>query len=105
MSLYSESHLLFPLEALSDLRSERDRAWLEMVAAVEGSRSDSLESAAMVLLLARLCGCSTCNSDSYRAITGCASCAKQALRRFRGEDGDLLTLFEGAKTEISSACN
>ena len=105
MSLYSDNHLLFPLEALPDLRAERDRNWHAVVARVESASSVSLEAAGMVLMLARLCVCGNCNSDSYRAITGCASCARQALKRFRGEDEDLLSLFEEAKTEISSACS
>jgi hypothetical protein len=104
MSLYADNHLLFPLDALPEIRSERDRVWHAAVTQVEGSAPDSLEAAAMVLVLARLCGCSTCNSDSYRAITGCATCARQALKRFRGEDGELVTLLEQAKAEINSAC-
>jgi hypothetical protein len=104
MSLYSDNHLLFPLDALPEIRFERERTWHAAVTRVEGSAPDSLEAAAMVLMLARLCGCGNCNSDSYRAITGCASCARQALKRFRGEDSELVSLLEQAKTEITSAC-
>jgi hypothetical protein len=52
--------------------------------------------------MARLCICSTCSADSYRAIHGCVTCATQSLKRFHGSDQELLVLFNKARAEVSA---
>jgi hypothetical protein len=46
-------------------------------------------------------GCTTCNSDSFRAMRGCTQCAILNIRRFRGSDKELIRLFEQARKEIT----
>ena len=60
-----------------------------------------MERMAFILMMVRLDGCASCNADSFRAMNGCTNCAKQALKRFRGTDTELIKLFEQAKTEVA----
>jgi hypothetical protein len=41
-----------------------------------------------------------CETDSYRAMRGCAMCAMQTLRRYKGTDQDLLTRYNQALAEV-----
>ncbi len=95
-----DTDLLFPPRVIPSLSGERGAAWRDLVAAVEKSGPDSLEQMAFILMMARLNSCTTCNADSYRAIHGCTTCAKQALKRFRGPDEELTGLFETARAEV-----
>ena len=51
-------------------------------------------------MMARMSTCATCNADSYRAMNGCSTCARQALKRFRGSDEELVEMFQAAKNEV-----
>ena len=42
------------------------------------------EQLAFSLMMIRLDGCLTCETDFYRAMRGCKACARQMLRRFKG---------------------
>jgi hypothetical protein len=95
-----ETDLLFPphtLPALSDLRGA---AWQELVTHVLAAGPDSLEQMAFVLMMARLNNCATCNADSFRAMTGCTTCAKQSLKRFHETDEALVALYHAASAEV-----
>jgi hypothetical protein len=41
-----------------------------------------------------------CETDSYRAMRGCASCALQTLRRYKGDDQELIEFFEQALGDV-----
>jgi hypothetical protein len=96
----NDTELLFPSRIIPELRSLRSDHWRELIDKVTGSESNSIDYAAFVLLMVRMSGCLTCNADSYRAMRGCTQCARQTVRRFRGNDQDLVGQFEQAKTEI-----
>jgi hypothetical protein len=95
-----DTDLLFPARAILPLSDERGEAWRDLVTAVERSGQDSLDQTAFILMMARMNVCSTCNSDSYRAMNGCILCAKQTLKRFHGSDADLMELLQTAKNEV-----
>ena len=95
-----DTDLLFPPRAMPALRELRDTAWQELVTSVLQAGPDSLEQMAFILMMARLNSCSTCNSDSFRAMTGCTNCAKQTLKRFHQTDQALLTLYRAARLEV-----
>lgn len=104
--IYSEdTHLLFPPAAIPSVRDARGALWQELVDSVLKTPPDSLEQTAILLVLARLNGCTTCNVDSYRALQGCSVCARQALRRFRGSDEDLNDLYRSALQEVKHFLN
>ena len=60
----------------------------------------SIELLAFVAMMVRLNSCATCNADSYRAMQGCTACTKQALKRYRGSDEDLLAMYQAARSEV-----
>ena len=55
---------------------------------------------AFMLMMVRLNGCVACETDSFRAMRGCPACAHQTLRRYKGEDEELLGLFEQALGDV-----
>jgi hypothetical protein len=57
---------------------------------------------ALVLTVARLSGCTDCNSDSYRAAQGCTACAGQALKRHHGTDRELVRLYDTTRAEVEA---
>lgn len=97
----SDTDLLFPPRIIPDLREARSAEWRKLVARVAVTKDISVERMAFILMMVRLDGCASCNADSFRAMNGCTSCAKQALKRFRGGDAELLKLYEAAKTEVA----
>jgi hypothetical protein len=48
----------------------------------------------------KLGGCSTCNADSFRGRRGCTQCSKQTIKRFRGDDEELILLYNEALIEV-----
>jgi len=96
----SDTELIFPTRIIPGLRDLRGEAWQQLVDAVSQKSPDSLECAAFVLMMARIDACVSCNVDSYRAMRGCTQCARQSIRRFRGDDQDLVAQFEQACQEV-----
>lgn len=95
----SDTEVLFPIRAIPGLKGLRGPKWDQLIDFILSDASEN-EKLAFVLMIVRLVGCSGCNSDSFRAMRGCTKCAQQSIRRYRGEDVDLLKLFEKAKLEI-----
>jgi hypothetical protein len=52
--------------------------------------------------MARLNGCESCSSDSYKAMRGCNRCAKLSIQKYPGTDRDLVQLFENAISEVAA---
>lgn len=94
------TNLIFPTEAIQELRAERGAPWMKLVSAVEMSEAGAPERVAFVLMMARINNCVTCNADSFRALQGCSQCTRQSLKRYRGTDEQLALLFEQACREV-----
>jgi hypothetical protein len=97
----SDTEVLFPMRAIPGLKGIRGPQWDELVEYILNSSHEN-EKLAFVLMVVRLFGCSGCNADSFRAMRGCTKCAQQSIRRFRGEDSDLIKLYEKSKIEIEN---
>lgn len=95
-----DTELLFPSRIINELSEQRGEEWKQLVERVHDLPSRDLDKLAFVLMMARLDGCNTCNSDSFRAMRGCTQCALQNIRRFRGTDKELLKEFEKARNDI-----
>ena len=95
-----ETDLLFPPRVVPALRDLRGAAWQGLVTRVLAAGPNSIEQMAFVLMMARLNNCSTCNADSFRAMTGCSTCAKQSLKHFHETDEALAALYQAASTEV-----
>lgn len=97
---HSDTEILFPIRVAPKLRDLRDGKWRRLVTKVMKEEDASTNQLAFSLLLIRLNGCLTCHSGSYRAIRGCTICASQVIKRFKGDDDDLLCQFEQAKGDV-----
>jgi hypothetical protein len=96
----TDTDLLFPPRAIPSLCDQRGQEWQKLITKTLKAGTNSLEQIALILMMARINSCATCNSDSYRAMNGCTSCSKQTLKRFRGSDKELQALFDETKLEV-----
>jgi hypothetical protein len=79
--------------------------WDELVDTVINNGNKSIDHVAFVLMMIKLGGCVSCNADSFRAMKGCTQCAKQTIRRYRGDDRELLRIYAEAFTETQNYFN
>ncbi len=96
------TELIFPPRLISSLRDLKDSTWTQLVDRVDALGSTNVDRLAFELLIVRWSGCVNCQADSFRAMQGCTQCASQAIRRFRGSNADLMTLFSEAICEIDA---
>lgn len=96
----SDTELLFPLRVASSLSSMRGAEWQALIERVASPQAELSDQMGFVLMMVRMDGCVGCNADSFRAMKGCTLCARQNIRRFRGNDKDLIELFQQAKREV-----
>ena len=73
---------------------------MTLVDEVTQQETDSSACLAFVLMMVRLGSCVSCNADSFRAMRGCTQCARQTIRRFRGNDEELVMLFQQTRVEV-----
>lgn len=97
----SDTEVLFPIRAIPGLKGLRGQQWDKLIEYVLDEAPEN-EKLAFILMIVRLVGCNGCNADSFRAMRGCTKCAQQSIRRFRGDDSDLLKLYEKAKIDIDN---
>jgi hypothetical protein len=99
--MYNEdTEVLFPPRVIPHLRSLRGELWQSLVDQVSTLDGTTVDRLAFVLLMVRLGGCTSCQSDSFRAMRGCTQCAMQTIRRYRGSDEDLLEGYREAKEDV-----
>jgi hypothetical protein len=98
----SDTEVVFPLRVVPSLKGLRGPEWDHLIDSVLAEDASQIDQLAFVLMIVRLVGCSGCNADSFRAMRGCTKCAQQSIKRFRGDDTDLIRLFEKAKQEFIS---
>jgi hypothetical protein len=98
--VYTDNELYFPHHVIPSLKNLRGPKWAALVSRVMELPEQHEEALAFMLLMVRLNGCLSCETDSYRAMRGCAACTFQTLRRFKGSDEDLLTSYEEALHDI-----
>lgn len=67
--------------------------WQDLVHSYQEIYFNSLQQVALILLIAHLANCLTCNTNSHRATQGCLFCAQQVFKRFKHDDKKLLDLF------------
>lgn len=97
----SDTEVLFPMRVAPSLRDLRGREWREVVERALHAPDGAPDQLAFSLLLIRLGGCLTCHTDSYRGMRGCTACASTVIRRYRGDDSELIALFQRALEDVS----
>jgi hypothetical protein len=100
--MHAGSELLFPPYAIAPLKELRGSKWQALVKRVTALPETHPESLAFSLMMMRLDGCPTCETDSYKAMRGCVQCAIQTIRRFKEGDEDLLELYTQAQEDVNA---
>lgn len=101
----SDTELMFPPRLIPLLRDARGVVWQNFIEQVGAETAAPMARAAFTLLMVRLGGCQGCSIDSYRGMRGCTACARQTIRRYRGNDEDLIEQFNQAQKEIDAYWN
>lgn len=100
--MYTKNELMFPPSVISQLVDQRGAEWRKLVDHVLDLEEDHPEVLAFVLMMIRLDGCMECETDSYRAMRGCGSCATQTLRRLKLSDRELLKQYRTALKDVET---
>jgi hypothetical protein len=98
--MYTDNELLFPVYIIQVLRDMRGDEWRDLVDRVVSLPETHPEALAFVLAMIHLNGCMECETDSYRAMRGCAMCATQTLHRYKGPDEELLEAYAQALVDV-----
>jgi hypothetical protein len=98
--MYVVTEIMFPPKIIPLLREAGGLDWRRLVDRVAALDETDPESLAFSLMMIRLGGCIECETDSFRAMKGCGACALQTLRRYRGDDKDLLRLYQQALKDV-----
>ena len=93
--------LLFPSRAIEPLRKLRGERWESLVASLLDLEPSSPERIAFVLFMVRLGGCTTCQSDSFRAMRGCIVCSSTTIKRYKGSDQNLIDLYNDTMKDVN----
>lgn len=103
--MYADNDLMFPRHVIPSLRNLRGDAWKSLVDRVASLPECHEETLAFMVMMIQLNGCLSCETDSFRAMRGCAVCAMQTLRRFKGSEDELLGMFSAALDDVRAfAC-
>jgi hypothetical protein len=94
-----DTEILFPSRIIPSLKGMHGKEWDQLLDRVIHNGPDSKDHIAFILMMVKLGGCATCNADSFRAMKGCTQCAKQTIRRFRGDDQELHKFYQDALVE------
>lgn len=98
--MYVQTEILFPPKVIPQLRDACGPEWRKLVERVSELDEGHPESLAFTLMMIRLDGCLDCETDSFRAMRGCALCALQTLRKYRKNEKELLRLYKEALKEV-----
>lgn len=99
--MYNEdTELIFPSRIISQLPEERGEHWKELVTKVSELEQTNIEHLAFILMMVRINGCISCNSDSFRAMRGCTQCTMVNIRRYKGDDESLLRRYNKAQKDL-----
>ncbi|PJF44570.1 MAG: hypothetical protein CUN55_03300 [Phototrophicales bacterium] len=98
--MYTQNEILFPHYAIAAIRDVRGPQWRNFIDHILALPETHEASLAFMLLMIRLNNCLECETDSYRAMRGCEACAIQTLRRYKGDDEELIQLYEKALEDV-----
>jgi hypothetical protein len=99
--MYVTTEIMFPSNEIGSVRDSAGAEWRGLVEGVTKLEETDPASLAFVLMMIRLNGCLECETDSYRALRGCAFCAQQSVRRFRRNERELLKLYRAAAKDMN----
>lgn len=100
--MYVTTEIMFPSRLIPTLRNACGPDWQRLVDKVTPLEETDPESLAFSLLMIRLNGCMECETDSFRAMRGCDTCALQTVRRCRSKERDLLKAYKVALKDVQA---
>ncbi len=100
--MYVKTEIMFPPYVIPLLRDACGAEWRRLVDRVAALDEAHPESLAFSLMMIRLDGCLGCETDSFRAMRGCAACALQTVRRYRNSERELLKLYKAALKDVQT---
>jgi hypothetical protein len=98
--MYTNNELMFPHHIIPSLKKVRGPRWQSLVERVMVLPEYHEETLAFMLMMVKLNGCVGCETDSYRAMKGCIACVHQTLRRYKGDDEELISAFQQALLDV-----
>ena len=99
--MYPDSEILFPARCIPELRNLRPGVpWRELVDRITKLSESHEDVLSFSLMMIRLNNCLTCDLDSYRASLGCGQCARRTIQGYKGNDKELLTKLDEARSEL-----
>ena len=100
--MHAGSELVFPPYAIAALKGLRGPDWRALINRVAALPETHPHSLAFSLMMMRLDGCLTCETDSYKAMRGCVQCAIQTIRRFKDGDEELFKFYDEAQRDVNA---
>ncbi len=100
--MYVNTEIMFPPKVIPSLREACGPEWQDLVDRITRLDETDPRSLAFSLMMIRLNGCLDCETDSYRAMRGCAACALQTVRRYRANERELLRLYGLALKDVEA---
>jgi len=100
MSAYYKTEMLFPSRVINRLKDLRGQEWHKLVDKASALPEMHPGKLAFMLMMIRLNRCLKCDADSYRAMRGCELCSRQAIKRFKGTEQELLNQFKQARKDV-----
>lgn len=97
-----DTEVLFPSRVIPTLAPLHGPDWSALIERLQSDQASPEERYGFVLMMVRLCGCAGCNADSFRAMRGCTSCARQAAKRLRGSDTEILQQYRAMIQEVET---
>lgn len=98
--MYVQTEILYPPKVTPQLREACGEEWRQLVEHVSTLDEAHPENLAFTLTMIRLDGCLDCETDSFRAMRGCAACAQQNLRKYRKNEKDILKQYKAALKDV-----
>jgi hypothetical protein len=93
--------LLFPSRAIEFLSKARGDGWESLINKLAGLEPTNPDRIAFVLMMVRIGGCASCQSDSFRAMRGCILCSSTTVKRYKGNDQTLIDMYNEAKVDLN----
>ncbi len=100
--MYVRTEILFPPDLIPELRDAAGKEWRQLIDKITPLPDTAPERLALALLMVRLDGCLECETDSFRAMRGCATCAIQSVHRYRRQERELIKQYKAALKAVQN---